>query len=53
MHKNGEHNVDELQTENTGHCDGLMHKNGEHNVDEFVCAESRHLFVCSKSSASA
>jgi hypothetical protein len=38
------------QTENTGCCDGLMHKNGEQKVDEFVCAESRCLFVCGKSS---
>jgi hypothetical protein len=36
------------QTENTGHCEGLMHKNEEQYVDNFVCVVSRRLLVCSR-----
>jgi hypothetical protein len=46
------------QTENTGHCEGLMHKNGEQYVDNYVwrvisfCyAGSRQLLLRRKSSA--
>jgi hypothetical protein len=41
------------QTKNTRRCDGLMRKNGDHIVVDFVCAESRRLSICGKSSSSA
>jgi hypothetical protein len=31
------------QTENTGHCDGLMRKNGDHIVIDFVCVKGRRV----------
>jgi hypothetical protein len=39
------------QTENTGHCEGMMCKNGEPKVDEFVCVWSHHLYIRGKLSA--
>jgi hypothetical protein len=39
------------QTENTGHCKGLMCKNGEYNVVDFECAKGHQVGICGMSLA--